>query len=93
MLGLFRDKYADFTVKHFHEQLVKRHNYKLCYTVTKASLQAAGLVAKARRRSAHRSDCRRNRCNSFVKEQGRRSCQRSRGGRQVRRHARHLSVA
>ena len=24
MLGLFRDKYADFTVKHFHEQLRKR---------------------------------------------------------------------
>src|SRR5262245_23579316 len=22
MLGLFRDKYADFTVKHFHEHLV-----------------------------------------------------------------------
>ena len=22
MLGLYRDKYADFTVKHFHEQLV-----------------------------------------------------------------------
>src|SRR5262249_59071464 len=46
--------YSDVTVKHFHEQLVKRHNYKLCYTVTKASLQAAGLVPKAKRRSAHR---------------------------------------
>jgi hypothetical protein len=29
MLGLYRDKYADFTVKHFHEQLVKWHGYKL----------------------------------------------------------------
>ena len=29
MLGLFRDKYADFTVKHFHEQLRKRHGYVL----------------------------------------------------------------
>src|SRR5215468_11710747 len=27
MLDLYRDKYADFTVKHFHEQLVKRNNY------------------------------------------------------------------
>jgi transposase len=54
MHGLYRERYSDFTVKHFHEQLVKRHDYKLCYTVTKASLQAAGLVAKARRRSAHR---------------------------------------
>jgi len=54
MHELYRERYSDFTVKHFHEQLVKRHGYKLCYTVTKASLQAAGLVAKARRRSAHR---------------------------------------
>jgi hypothetical protein len=53
MHELYRERYSDFTVKHFHEQLVKRHHYKLCYTVTKASLQAAGLVAKARRRSAH----------------------------------------
>ena len=54
MQALYRERYGDFTVKHFHEQLVKRHDYKLCYTVTKASLQAAGLVAKARRRGAHR---------------------------------------
>src|SRR3979490_414967 len=44
MLGLFRDKYADFTVKHFHEQLQKRHGYVLGYTVTKLALHAAGFV-------------------------------------------------
>jgi len=27
--GLFRDKYGDFTVKHFHEQLQRRHGYVL----------------------------------------------------------------
>ena len=54
MLGLYRDKYADFTVKHFHEQLQKRHGYVLGYTVTKLALQAAGLVRKAPKRSAHR---------------------------------------
>jgi transposase len=54
MLGLFRDKYADFTVKHFHEQLQKRHGYWLGYTVTKLALHAAGLVRKAPKRSAHR---------------------------------------
>ena len=54
MHDLYRESYSDFTVKHFHEQLVRRHNYKLCYTVTKLSLQAAGLVTKAKRRSAHR---------------------------------------
>ena len=54
MHDLYRECYSDFTVKHFHEQLVRRHNYKLCYTVTRLSLQAAGLVAKAKRRGAHR---------------------------------------
>jgi hypothetical protein len=54
MQELYRECYGDFTVKHFHEQLVKRHNYKLCYTVTKLSLQAAGLVPQAKRRGAHR---------------------------------------
>src|SRR5271154_4441326 len=44
MLGLYQDRYADFTVKHFHEQLVKRHHYKLGYTVTKVHLHRAGLV-------------------------------------------------
>jgi len=54
MQTLYRERYGDFTVKHFHEQLVRRHNYRLSYTVTRLSLQAAGLVAKAKRRGAHR---------------------------------------
>ncbi len=54
MLGLYRDKYADFTVRHFHEQLTKRHNYTLGYTVTKLCLHRAGLVRPAPKRSAHR---------------------------------------
>ena len=54
MLGLYRDNYADFTVKHFHEQLQKRHGYVLGYTVTKLALHASGLVRKAPKRSAHR---------------------------------------
>jgi transposase len=54
MLGLYRERYVDFTVKHFHEQLVKRHSYKLGYTVTKVHLQRAGLVMRAKTRSAHR---------------------------------------
>jgi transposase len=54
MLGLYRDRYGGFTVQHFHEQLVKRHGYKLGYTVTKVHLHRAGLVRPAARRSAHR---------------------------------------
>jgi transposase len=54
MLGLYRDLYRGFTVKHFHEQLGKRHNYKLGYTVTKLHLDRSGLVMPAKTRSAHR---------------------------------------
>ena len=54
MLGLFRNSYADFTVKHFHEQLRRRHGYRLGYTVTKVHLHRAGLVRPAVKRSAHR---------------------------------------
>ena len=54
MLGLYRDLYRGFTVKHFHEQLAKRHNYMLGYTVTKLHLHRSGLVRAATKRSAHR---------------------------------------
>lgn len=54
MLGLYRERYEGFTVKHFHEQMVNRHNYKLGYTVTKVHLQRAGLIRPAPKRSAHR---------------------------------------
>jgi transposase len=54
MLGLYADKYSDFTVQHFHQALKKHHNYKLGYTVTKKGLQDAGLVRVAPKRSAHR---------------------------------------
>ena len=51
MLGLYRDLYRGFTVKHFHEQLGKRHGYTLGYTVTKLHLHRAGLVQAATKRS------------------------------------------
>jgi len=54
MLGLYRDLYRGFTVKHFREQLGKRHNYALGYTVTEVHLHRAGLVQAAKKRSAHR---------------------------------------
>ena len=51
---LYAQMYGGFTVKHFHEQLVERHGYKLCYTVTRLALQRSGLVRPAPRRGAHR---------------------------------------
>jgi len=50
MLGLYEERYSGFTVKHFHEQLQKRHHYKRGYTVTRLGLQGAGLVRPAPRR-------------------------------------------
>ena len=46
MHRLYREGFADFTTKQFHEGLMRRHNYKLDYTVRRLSLQAAGLVAR-----------------------------------------------
>lgn len=54
MLGLYREHYEGFTVKHFHELAQKRHGYRLGYTVTRLALQGAGLVRPAPRRGAHR---------------------------------------
>lgn len=54
MRALYEEMYGGFTVKHFHEKLVERHGYKLCYTVTRLALQDAGLVRPAPRRGAHR---------------------------------------
>jgi hypothetical protein len=54
MCELYRERYRDFTVKHFHETLAREHNYKLCYTVTRLALPSAGLVQKATLRGKHR---------------------------------------
>lgn len=54
MQRLYQERYRDLNVKHFHEHLVERHGYKLGYTVTRLTLQSAGLASKARRRGVHR---------------------------------------
>ncbi len=54
MQRLYRERYRDLNVKHFHEHLVEHHGYTLGYTVTRLSLQSAGLVSKTKRRGTHR---------------------------------------
>ena len=51
---LYRERYQGFTVKHFHEHLVKDHGFGWGYTWTKLHLQWAGLAPKAPRKGAHR---------------------------------------
>jgi transposase len=51
---LYRERYQGFTVKHFHEHLVKDHGFGWSYTWLKLHLQWAGVVPKAPRKGAHR---------------------------------------
>jgi transposase len=52
--ALYRERYAGFTAKHFHEHLVREHAFRWGYTWTKTFLQGRGLLAAAPRRGAHR---------------------------------------
>jgi transposase len=54
VLGLYRDKYFDLNVRHFHEKLGEEHQIGLSYTWVKQALQAAGLVRRKARRGVHR---------------------------------------
>ena len=51
---LYRERYSGFTVKHFHEHLIKDHGFGWGYTWLKLHLQWAGVAAKAPRKGAHR---------------------------------------
>src|SRR6266498_4145927 len=52
MLELYRDCYRGWNVKHFHEHLVRDHNFQWGYTWVKTQLHTAGLVERATRRGA-----------------------------------------
>jgi transposase len=54
ILQLYREKYFDFNVRHFHEKLTEEYGIQISYTWVKMALQGAGLVAKQRRRGTHR---------------------------------------
>jgi transposase len=54
MLKLKRETYADFSMRHFHEQLRERHGVRISYTWMRLVLQEAGLVRKAPARGKYR---------------------------------------
>lgn len=54
VLELYREKYFDFNLRHFHEKLGEVHGINLSYSWVKAALQGAGLVARRRSRGKHR---------------------------------------
>src|ERR1017187_9780203 len=54
VFALYREKYFDLNVQHFHEKLQAGHGIELSYTWVKQALQGAGLGARGRRGGAHR---------------------------------------
>ena len=59
VLEMFRARYFDFRIKHFHEQIegkpmVCGKPFRRSYTWTKSVLQLRGLTTKAPRRGVHR---------------------------------------
>ena len=54
VLGLYREKYFDMNVQHFHEKLEAEHGIELSYTWVKQALQGAGMVARGGKRGVHR---------------------------------------
>lgn len=53
VLHLYREKYFDYNVKHFHETLEREHGIELSYTWVKTALQTAGLVGRRKKRGRH----------------------------------------
>ena len=54
VLQLYREKYFDFNVQHFHEKLREVHGIDLSYTWVKTALQTAGLVKRRKKPGSHR---------------------------------------
>src|SRR3954447_2151068 len=54
VLRLYREKYFDFNVKHFHEKLGDVHGLTYSYTWVKTALQESGLVEKRKKPGSHR---------------------------------------
>jgi transposase len=54
ILRLYRERYAEFSARHFWHFATRQHGVRLSYGWVKAALQTAGLVAKGRRRGRHR---------------------------------------
>lgn len=54
VLQLYRERYFDFNVRHFHEKLQELHGIELSYGWVKTALQTAGFVKKRKKPGSHR---------------------------------------
>jgi transposase len=69
MLKLYREVYRGWNIKHFHEHLVRDHEFCWGYTWVKTQLHGAGLVERAKRRGAHRRKRERKPCEGMMLHQ------------------------
>ena len=69
MLGLYREVYRGWNVKHFYEHLRRDHGFLWGYTWVKTQLHTAGLVERAKRRGAHRRKRERKPCEGMMLHQ------------------------
>jgi transposase len=53
MLQLYRERYAGFNGRHFHEIARREHGVRLSYSYVKQALQQAGLLPKRQSRGRH----------------------------------------
>ena len=51
---LYKERYREFNVKHFHEFLKEKHKIKRSYTWTKNKLEESGLVKRGKKGGDHR---------------------------------------
>jgi transposase len=54
VLRLYRERYAGFNGRHFHDIVTREHGITLSYSYVKQALQQAGLLSKRRARGRHR---------------------------------------
>jgi transposase len=62
ILGLYRERYRGWNVRHFYQTLRREHGVTVSYTFVKRALQGAGLVVKHRARGRHRRRRERKAC-------------------------------
>jgi transposase len=69
ILGLYRNAYRGWNMKHFHEHVVRHHNYNLSYSCLRGRLQGAGLVQVETRKGGHRKKRERRPCAGMMLHQ------------------------
>ena len=69
MVELYRNAYPGWNVKHFHEHLLRDHEFRWSYTFVKTQLHRAGLVKRHRKRGTHRRKRERKPCEGMMLHQ------------------------